>query len=466
MASSAEPSRSPITTTCTSRERLPRTLGLWSSVAIVVGITIGSGIFRSPAGIAQKVPDPRVMLLLWLLGGVVTLCGALSLGELAAALPETGGLYAYLREGWGRLPAFLFGWAELVLIRANALGGIAVVFGEYLLRSVGVDPVEHYLMARSLSAAAIAFAAAANIRGANIGAFIVGIATWAKFLALALLALSAFLLGSSHGATVANLTTGSGAPLAIGSMGLAVVSILWAYDGWADLSFASGEVKNPQRNLPLAIILGTIAIIIIYLMTNTAYLYVNPIGTVAQSRLVAADTMLALFGRTGVVLVSMFVMISSFSSLNGSMLASPRVFFAMADDGLFFETIARVHPRYKTPYVAILLAALLGMALVLSRSFESLTDTFVLAIWPFYALGVAAIYPLRRLRPDLERPYRAFGYPIVPAVFVISVVAFVLNSRVHEPLSTGITFALILTGVPVYQFVFASRRTTKNVSTR
>src|SRR6476620_591342 len=443
--------------TTSSSERLPRTLGLWSSVAIVVGITIGSGIFRSPAGIAQKVPDPTVMLLLWLLGGAVTLCGALSLGELAAALPETGGLYAYLREGWGRLPAFLFGWSELVLIRANALGGIAVVFGEYLLRSIGVDPVEHWIGARCLSAGAIAFAAAANIRGANIGAFIVGIATWAKFAALVVLAFSAFLLGGSHGATASNLTTGSGGPLAIGSMGLAVVSILWAYDGWADLSFASGEVKNPRRNLPLAIILGTVAIIIIYLMTNTAYLYVNPIGTVAQSRLVAADTMLALFGRTGVVLVSMFVMISSFSSLNGSMLASPRVFFAMADDGLFFERIARVHPRYQTPYVAILLAGLLGMALVLSRSFEALTDTFVLAIWPFYALGIAAIYRLRRSRPDMVRPYKAIGYPVVPAIFIISVGAFVVNSLVNDPLPTTITFALILAGLPVYYFAFARR---------
>ena len=453
--------------TTTSRERLPRTLGLWSSVALVVGITIGSGIFRSPAGIAQKVPDPTVMLLLWIVGGAITLCGALSLGELAAALPETGGLYAYIREGWGRMPAFLFGWAELVLIRANALGGIAVVFGEYLLRSLGVDPVEHYVLARSLSAAAIAFAAAANIRGANIGAFIVGIATWAKFLALAVLSLSAFLLGSAHGASITNLTTGTGAPLALGSMGLAVVSILWAYDGWADLSFASGEVKEPQRNLPKAIILGTIAIIGIYLVTNLAYLYVNPIASVAQSRLVAADTMLALFGRTGVILVSMFVMISSFSSLNGSMLASPRVFFAMADDGLFFETIARVHPRYRTPYVAIILAGLLGMALVLSRSFESLTDTFVLAIWPFYALGVAAIYRLRRLRPDLQRPYRAIGYPVVPAVFVVAVIAFVINSLVQEPVSTGITFALILTGIPVFQFAFARRGATrKNSSAR
>ncbi len=438
--------------------KLPRTLGLWSSVALVVGITIGSGIFRSPAGIAQKVPDPRLMLLLWITGGAITLCGALSLGELAASLPETGGLYAYLREGWGRLAGFLFGWSELVLIRANALGGIAVVFGEYLLRSLGVDPIEHYVVARSLSAAAIGFAAFVNVRGANIGALIVGIATWAKFLALAVLSLSAFAIGSLHGASTTNLTTASGAPVALGSMGLALVSILWAYDGWADLSFASGEVKNPQRNLPRAIILGTIAIIVIYLMTNVAYLYVNPIDKVAQSKLVAADTMLALFGRAGVVLVSMFVMISSFSSLNGSMLASPRVFFAMADDGLLFETIARVHPRYKTPYVAILLAAVLGMALVLSRSFESLTDTFVLAIWPFYALGVAAIYRLRRLRPELPRPYRAIGYPVVPAIFVISVIAFVINALVHDPVPTGITFALILAGAPVYWFFFTRVR--------
>jgi basic amino acid/polyamine antiporter, APA family len=167
--------------------------------------------------------------------------------------------------------------------------------------------------------------------------------------------------------------------------------------------------------------------------------------------------MMALFGRAGVVLVSIFVMISSFSSLNGSMLASPRVFFAMADDGLFFETIARIHPRFKTPYVAILLAALLGMALVMSRSFEALTDTFVLAIWPFYALGIAAIYRLRRLRPDLPRPYRAIGYPVVPAIFILSVVAFVLNSLVNEPVPTIITFALILAGLPVYYIAFGKR---------
>jgi basic amino acid/polyamine antiporter, APA family len=444
--------------TTTTREKLPRTLGLWSSVALVIGITIGSGIFRTPAGVARLIPSPLLMLGLWALGGAITLCGALSLAELAAALPETGGFYVYLRESWGRWAGFLFGWSQLVLIRASALGGIAVVFGEYFLRSLRIDPVVHYVAARGLSAGAIAFAAGVNIIGADLGAAIVGISTVAKFSALAVLVAAAFLLGGSHGATVANLTTSTGSPIGVGAMGLALVSILWAYDGFGDLSFAGGEVKNPQQNLPRAIILGTLALIAIYVATNVAYLYVSPIDVVARSPLVAADTMLALFGQIGVALVSAFVMISSFSSLNGSMLASPRIFFAMADDRLFFEPIARIHPRYHTPYVAILLAALLGMVLVLSRSFESLTNTFVLAIWPFYALSVAGVYRLRRLRPDMPRPYRVVGYPIVPALFILAVVAFVVNSLVHDTVSSLITFALILSGLPIYYGIFSRDR--------
>ena len=223
-------------------------------------------------------------------------------------------------------------------------------------------------------------------------------------------------------------------------------------------AFASGEVTDPQRNLPRAIIFGTLALIALYVLTNTAYLYVLPVDVISRSPLVAADTMFALFGRTGVVLVSFFVMISSFSSLNGSMLASPRVFFAMADDGMLFKAIARVHPRFRTPYVAILLAGLLGIALVMSRTFERLTDTFVLAIWPFYALGVAAIYRLRRDRPDLPRPYRAIGYPVVPAIFIASVAAFVVNSLVNDTLNSVITFAVILAGLPVYLVAVDRRR--------
>src|SRR5919204_632462 len=209
-----------------SPERLPRTLGLWSSVALVVGITIGSGIFRSPAGIARLVPNPVLMLGLWVAGGGITLCGALSLAELAASLPETGGFYAYLREGWGRLAGFLFGWSQLVLIRASALGGIAVAFGDYCLRTFGVDPVTHYVAARSLSAGAIAFAAGANIIGVNLGAAIVGVSTVAKFSALAVLVLTSLLLGGSHGASAGHLVESTGASIGVGAFGLALVSVL------------------------------------------------------------------------------------------------------------------------------------------------------------------------------------------------------------------------------------------------
>ncbi len=437
--------------------RLPRTLGLWNSVAIVVGITIGTGIFRSPASIARLAPNPLIVLGLWIGGGVITLCGALSIAELAAALPETGGFYVYLREGWGRLAAFLFGWSELVLIRASAVGGIAIVFGEYALRSFGIDPVAHVFTARLLAATVIAFAAAVNIRGVRLGAVIVGTATWLKFTAIAVLVAASLALGATHGATLANLTTGTGAPIAASSLGLAMVGVFWAYDGFADLVFVGGEVKDPSRNLPRAITLGTLAIVAIYVLANVAYLYVSPIERVGRSPLVAADTMMALIGPAGAVLVSLFVMISSFSSLNGSMLAAPRVFFAMANDGLFFSAMGRVHPRYQTPHLAISLSALLGILLVLSQSFERLTSIFVLAIWPFYALSVAAIFRLRRLRPEMPRPYRTFGYPIVPAIFIVSVVWFVVNALINDRTSTLVTFALILTGVPTYNVLFTGK---------
>jgi amino acid transporter len=218
------------------------------------------------------------------------------------------------------------------------------------------------------------------------------------------------------------------------------------------VSFAGGEVKDPERNLPRAIIAGTLAIIGLYLLANVAYLYVLPVEAMGRSPLVAAEVMQTLFGRAGVVLVSLFVMISSFSSVNGSMLAAPRVFFAMAGDGLFFRALARVHPRFHTPHIAILLSALLGMALVMSRTFEALTNTFVLAIWPFYALSVAAIFRLRR-RPG-ARHHHVVGYPIVPAVFIGAVAWFIVNALVTDPIPTIATFVLILAGLPVFLIFF------------
>ena len=433
--------------------QLPRRLRFWGSVGIVVGLTIGSGIFRTPAVIAERVPDPTLMLGVWLAGGLISLCGALSVAELAASLPHTGGWYVFLREGWGRLAGFLFGWAELVLIRASATAAISKVFSEYLLRSMGYDPAGLGTATDLVAAIAVLCAGVINIRGIRLGAAVVGTSSLAKFSALAFLVMASFALGGGAGASTANFTAAS-APVDAGIFGLALISVLWAYDGFADLSFAAGEVADPHTNLPRAIIIGTLAIVGIYLATNAAYLYVSPVDTIATSPLIAADTMQALFGQLGVAFVSVVVTISTLGALMAVMLSAPRVFFAMADDKLFFSAVARVHPRYHTPHVAIALATVLGVLLVLTRTFEQLADTFVLSIWPFYGLAIAGLYRLRRLRPELPRPYKVPGYPVVPAVFVAAVVYLVGNALIADPLWTSVTFAIVLTGIPVYYAAF------------
>lgn len=393
-----------------------------------------------------------MFMALWAVGGVLALAGALSLAELAAAFPESGGYYAYLRESWGRPTAFLFGWTQLVLLRASAVGGIALACGQYTLRMLGIDPVAHAITAELVSAGAILIAAGANIVGARIGAAIVNASSSAKFVALLGLAALALLLGASHGGTTANFATS--APVTLGSFGLALVSVLWAYDGWGDVSFAGGEIKDPQRTLPRAIIGGTIAVIVAYVTVNAGYVYVLSLPKVAGSPLVAAETMTTVIGAAGASLVSMLVALSTFGALNADFLGSPRVFFAMAEDGLLFRRIASVHPRFKTPHVAILLTAAMSIVLVFSRSFEALTETFVIAIWPFYGLCVAGVLRLRATRPEMPRPYRVFGYPIVPIVFLVAVIGLLSNALVNEPLSTLVTFAIILAGVPVYLVSF------------
>jgi basic amino acid/polyamine antiporter, APA family len=432
--------------------QLVRRLGVWSATGLVVGITIGAGIFRTPSVVAARVPDPTLMIAVWLLGGVISLCGALSVAELAASHPHTGGWYVFLREGWGRLAGFLFGWSELVLIRASATGAVATVFSEYLLRSIGISPIPG--LVNVVAALAIVGTAFLNIRGVQIGAAIAGVSSVAKFGGLVLLVLLSAVLSSGPRQAATLATTSIDPSL----FGLALISALWAYDGFADVSFSAGEVRNPSRTLPQAIVGGTLAIIAIYLATNAAYLHVNGIEGMIASKLVAAETMQALVGRFGSAFISVVVMLSTLGTLTGVMLTAPRIFFAMADDGVFFSGLSRVHARYKTPYVAITLAAVLGVIFVLTRTFEQLADTFVLSIWPFYGIAVAGLYRLRRTRPDVSRVYSVPGYPVVPAIFIAGVIYLVGTAIVADPLGTGVTFAIVLTGIPVYFTFFAPRR--------
>lgn len=462
--------------TSRAADELPRRLGLFSAVAVLVGSTIGSGIFRSPAGIAEKIPDPAWFFLAWVIGGACVLAGALTYAELAAALPRTGGIFVYLREGFGRLPAFLFGWAELTIVRASALGAIATVFAEYLLRMLGVPVMVEYQTSTGpimQSAAAVHYVAAAaitlvgllNFVGVKIGAVVQNLTTSTKYIALLILVAASFLLGGDAVPAAAALTAPGGSTT-ISLFGLALISILWVYDGWADVTFVSGEVRRPERYLPLALFIGTSAVIGIYLATNAAYLHILNMAEVAQSKLVAADVASRLAGSIGVRLVSIAVMISAFGTLNGSMMTGPRIFFAMANEGLFFKKVAAVHRRFQTPYVAIWLAAGLAVVFVMVRTFDQLADAFVLGIWPFYAAGVAAVYVLRRKRSDLERPYRVWGYPITPAIFLAAALfllgnayttdlanAFSLVQGLPSPAGTGSTllvFVILILGIPAF----------------
>jgi len=431
---------------------LKRQLGLWSAIAVLVGSTIGSGIFRTPAGIAAKLPGPLPLMSVWVAGGLFALCGALTLAELSGEFPATGGMYVFIREGWGRLPAFLFGWSELVLIRAASLGAISTTFSEYLLRVLGFDPAVppysdwvHYV-----AAIAIVLTATFNYIGVRWSSLVLNLTTLAKYGGLLFIIAVALVLGLPR-------TGGHYTPAApagsfhVAAFGLALVSVLWAFDGWADLSFVAGEVKEPRRVLPRAIILGTCAVIAIYLLANIGYLAVMSVEEISHSKLVAADVAQRLIGPTGVVFVASTVMLSTFGTLNATLLTAPRVFFAMADDGLFFRRVASVHPRFGTPSIAVLLAAALGVVFVLLQTFEQLADTFVTALVPFYALAVAAIFVLRK-RPNYDPPFRTPLYPIVPALFILAT-CFLLGNALLDPSSrwgTLAVLAVIVLGVPVY----------------
>lgn len=440
-------------------ERLPRRLGLWSTVAVLVGSTIGSGIFRTPAAIAGHVDNLFGFFAVWIVGGLVALAGALTLAELAAAYPRSGGTYIYIREAFGRLPAFLFGWAQLLILRPASYGAISITSSEYLWRVFGADGNAAFSLIPALSvaqvtaAAMIAVVGLINMRGVVLGAVLQNVSTVLKVGALVALVVLGLVLAPPlvEGAqAVAQETGGSGT---LGTFGLALIAVLWAYDGWSDAGFVSGEVRDPQRVLPRAYILGTAGVVLLYLLANLVYVRVVSLAGMPGSELVAADVAFALFGPIGVTLVSAAVMVSTFGTLNGTMMTGPRVFYAMAEDRLLPGQLARIHPRHKSPATAVLLSMCLGIVFVSLRSFAELAEHFVVGIWPFYILAVAAVFVLRKRDPDRERPYKVWGYPMVPALFLLASVALLGSYAWKQPATFALNFGIISSGIPVYWLV-------------
>lgn len=467
-------------------ERLPRRLGLWSAVAVIMGTTIGSGIFRVPAVVAERLPHPWLFGAVWVVGGLLAMAGALAFAELSAMYPRSGGFYVYIREAFGPMAAFVFGWAELLVIRPASYGAISIVSAEYLWRLTGYDgatllgPVP-LSRAQITAAFLVALTAAVNYRGVHLAALVQNVSTVLKISAL----LAIVVMGLTLVPTAAPVAAGAAAPAAataaasgaaagtmagtlalISAFGLALVSILWAYDGFADLVFIAGEVKDPQRNLPRALIIGTSGIIVLYLLTNWVYVRVIPLPDMPGSPLIAADVATRLLGTFGVVFISAVVALSTFGSLNGSTMTGPRIFFAMAEDGLFFRGIAQVHPRFGTPARSIVLMAVLGMFYVFVRTFAQLADQFIVGIWPFYAASVVALFVLRKRHPEAVRPYRTWGYPWVPAAFLLGAVFLLGNYLVSEPWIFAADMSVIASGVPVYWFWLRGRKGPRSALSR
>ena len=433
-------------TETTASRRLPRKLGAWTGAAVVVGVIIGSGIYKIPSEVATLTGSLTGVALVWILGGLISLFGALSIAELSAMFPDAGGPYVYLREAFGKPLAFMFGWMWL-LTTPNAWAAQAVTFADYFGTTVSFSPFEKQLLA----AAIITVLSAVTYCSVNLGAWVQNLSTGAKLVALAGLALALFAFSPHAGTNLAGVASGY---VLWSGVGVALIASLWAYDGWVNITPLSGEMKDPQRNLPRALIYGTLVTLAVYLIMNAAFAAALPFDTLASSKAVASEAVTAVLGSGAAVIIVILVMISTFGSMNGSILSDPRVFYAMAEDGLFFKSVGRVHPRFETPYVAILFSWALAMVFVFARSFLDLAEAYVLGIWPFLALCTVGLYVLRRRRPDLARPYRVWGYPLVPALFVLGTF-LVIGDTYYEhfrtsPADTAFNLALIVAGLPIY----------------
>jgi APA family basic amino acid/polyamine antiporter len=443
---------------------LKRDLGIWSAAAIVVGTVIGSAIFLVPNDMVKNVGSPAMVFAVWIFGGMLTLFGALSYAELAAALPHAGGEYVYLREAYGPLWAFIYGWTQMWVAKSGSIATLATGFFIYLanfrpeMNAVWVvvplplgeagQPLE-IRYGQLLAMGVIVVLALINYFGVKVSGDLQVIATLLKVGLIA--GIIVIGLGTGHG-SVANYHTSIPAPGGITGFFAALVAALWAYDGWNNVSMVAAETRDPERNLPRALIAGTLVVIAIYLLANLAYFYVLPAADVASSARVAAETMRRILGSFGANAVSIVAMISIFAALNGSILSGSRVPFAMARDGLFFRRVAFVHPQHRTPSVSILALSAWGALLVLSGRYSQLYTYVIFASVILYGMATAAVIVLRFKRRDMPRPYRTLGYPVVPVVFVLAIACLVVSTLLKSPRESLMGVGLVALGLPFYFF--------------
>ena len=428
---------------------LPRVLGPLSIIGIVVGTMIGSGIFIVPSAMAAGLGSPVLMLAVWVVGGVLSFFGALSLSELGAAFPQAGGMYVYLREAYGPLVAFLFGWTLFLIIDAGSMATLAVAFSsKYLPHFVSLSPV-----ATKIVAIVLIFALAlVNFFGVRWGAFVQNLFTIIKFAALVFLIAGVFAFAKGSVSNFVTKAPDAPAGGMLGPFGVALVAVLWAFKGWEVSTFSAGEIRNPEKNLPFGIFVGTLLVIVLYLGANLAYLYAFPVQQVAKSSRIASDVMAFAIGPAGGTFIALAILFSIAGACNGHLLTGPRVYYAMARDGVFFKSVARLHPRFLTPHYSLLAISVWAALLCVSGSFEQLFTYVVFGLWIFFGLTVGAVMILRKKRPDLPRPYKTWGYPVTPVLFILAALYISVNSLIAKFGNTVIGLVIILLGVPAYVY--------------
>lgn len=427
--------------------QLMRALGGWQAAAIVVGIMIGTGIFIVPAQITRVMGTRDASLAVWAVTGLLSLFGALTFAELAAMMPHAGGQYVFLRQAYGPMTGFLCGWSFFVAAQTAGIAVLAVGFAEYAGEFAPLTPWEQ----KWVAAASILVFTAINCVGVREGGAVQALLTGVKVGAIAVIVLLGYAWMKGPARSAIAVASPSGRHFAA-SFGVAMVGAFWAFEGWNVCTFAAGEVKRPERNIPLALVAGTGAVVLIYLALNLVYYRVLTLDEVAHSSRVGADAAVRIFGHTGAKAVALLIIVSTLGSLNGSILGPPRVYYAMAKDGLFFQWCARVHPRFRTPHLALIVQGAWAVILVAAGTYEQLFTYTIFSAFIFYALTAFAVILLRRSHPETARPYRVWGYPFVPIIFVLGSAWFLANTLIEEPLQAGCGAVMLGVGAVVYRY--------------
>ncbi len=449
----------------TKQRELVRGLGLSAAASIVVGTVIGTGIFLVTSSMLAAVQSPWMLILVWIVGAFLSLFGALTYAELGAMLPQAGGEFVFLRRAYGKLPAYLYGWTLFSVSKPGSIAAQATGFALFMTvlfpsldvvwhqSSIDLFGKELILRVGGIQAIAVTmilFLSAANARGVRVGGGIQTVFTACKVGGILLLIALGLGLGRGDWSHFGQKAVGDLQSGAIALFGVALIQALWAYDGWNNLPMVAGEVKDPQRNIPRALIVGMVVVGALYVTVNMAYVYVLEPQRIATSTRVASAVAQELVGPGGGAFIALVAAISTFASLNGSILTGSRVPYAAARDGLLFRPLARVHDRWLTPHISILVQALLAVILVFSGTFSEIITYVIFSEWIFYGLVTSAVFLLRRREPQLPRPYRTWGYPWVPSVFVLCSVLLLGNVLREQPLQSGFGLLIILSGFLFY----------------